>query len=106
MSLPYLSISLHVLQELPQQGEREVDVGEPELTETHKCIGGVGSECLLLSGVYVPPHQDVHRVLSQDKDITTSRHVTSVTCLVSCTNVLTTIMIHDTTLNKTFPVDI
>ena len=65
-AVSYLSVCLHVLQELSQQCEREVDVREPELTETHECVGRVRSQSLLLSGIYVPPHQDVHCVLSQD----------------------------------------
>lgn len=70
----YLDIGLHVLEELTQQGQGEGHILEPELLEAAQDVGGVVCHHLLLGAVYVPPHQDVNRVLKGGK-LKTIKHV-------------------------------
>ena len=67
----YLGIGLHVLEELPEQRDREGEVGHPELVEADEGLRRVARQRLLLSRVDVPADQDVHRVLkglTRDRD--------------------------------------
>lgn len=59
----YLSIGLHVLQELAQQCGGERDVVDPVSVELDQSIGGELNQAVLLGGVDVPAHQNVHGVL-------------------------------------------
>lgn len=59
----YLSIGLHVLQELAQQCGGERDVVDPVSVELDQSVGGELDQAVLLGGVDVPAHQNVHCVL-------------------------------------------
>lgn len=59
----YLSIGLHVLQELAQQRGGERDVVDPVSVELDQSVGRELDQTVLLGGVDVPAHQNVHRVL-------------------------------------------
>ena len=71
----HIVISLHVLKELFEQLHRELHVFGPEVSHGDECGGDEVYQGLVLLDVYMPAHQQVHRVLIKRKniEITTSR---------------------------------
>ena len=63
----YLGVSLHVLQELSEQRDREGDVRHPEVVQANQRVGRVLTQTALLSTVNVPADKNINCVLEKKK---------------------------------------